>query len=48
MLKQLKFGITAAAITLALASGNAYAKKPNIIMLVSDDTGWGDFGVRWW
>ncbi|MBK0368339.1 arylsulfatase [Flavobacterium sp. SE-1-e] len=27
------------------SKGKNYGKKPNIIMLISDDTGWGDLGV---
>ena len=33
-----------AAITIA-ATPAAAQKKPNVIMLMSDDVGWGDYGV---
>ncbi len=36
------FGIIAA--VLCLAAGPALAKKPNILLIVSDDTGYGDLG----
>jgi len=31
-------------IALSFAATDALAKKPNIVMIVSDDTGWGDLG----
>ena len=45
MLKKVNCWLAAAALTLALVGGNAYAKKPNIILMMSDDTGVGDLGV---
>ncbi len=43
-------GALAAAALMALgatvhAQGTAPAKKPNILLIVSDDTGWGDLGT---
>ena len=29
------------------AQAQASSQKPNIVMLMTDDTGWGDFGVYW-
>lgn len=33
-----------AAATVAKAQGNA-SQRPNIVMLMTDDTGWNDFGA---
>ncbi len=33
-----------AAILCVSASVQAADKKPNVVMLMTDDTGWGDFG----
>ena len=46
----LRFGSLAllsftASLLLAGATLQAQDKKPNIVMLMTDDTGWGDFGV---
>jgi arylsulfatase A-like enzyme len=40
------FGLLAsvAAVTMATAPASAQ-KKPNVVMLMTDDTGWTDFGV---
>lgn len=35
----------AAAITAATSDASAQAKRPNIVMLMTDDTGWNDFGA---
>jgi len=38
--------LTVAALGLLLGAGPAAAqKKPNIVMLMTDDTGWNDFGA---
>ena len=39
-------GVVAFAVALALTAvpTDAAAKKPNILLIVSDDTGWGDLG----
>ena len=34
----------AAALALTAVPADAAAKKPNILLIVSDDTGWGDLG----
>ena len=34
-----------AAVTLAGAPASAQQKRPNIVMLTTDDTGWNDFGA---
>jgi arylsulfatase A-like enzyme len=40
-------GVVAFAVALALTAvpADAAAKKPNILLIVSDDTGWGDLGA---
>ena len=39
-------GLLASLATLAVAATPAAAqKKPNVVMLMSDDVGWGDYGV---
>jgi len=43
--KSLLKSIAIAGFTLSLAATGALAKKPNIILMLSDDTGWGDLGV---
>ncbi len=47
ILKKLESSIVTLIATLMVFSGIAYANKnkPNIILLISDDTGWGDLGV---
>ena len=36
--------MAAAALLSAVAPVHAQDKKPNIVMLMTDDTGWNDFG----
>ena len=33
-----------AALFCAIAPAQAQDKKPNVVILMTDDTGWGDFG----
>jgi arylsulfatase len=46
--KLVKHGLTvltaSAALMCAVAPSQATDKKPNIVMLMQDDTGWNDFG----
>lgn len=34
-----------AAVTTMVSQASAQAKRPNIVMLMTDDTGWNDFGA---
>ena len=47
VLKKLMRGLAISLVTLALAATPAGAqdKKPNIVMRMTDDTGWNDFGA---
>ena len=36
--------IATAALFSAVAPAQAADKKPNVVILMTDDTGWGDFG----
>ncbi|MEO8715896.1 MAG: hypothetical protein ABI369_12865 [Acetobacteraceae bacterium] len=38
-------GMALAALPLKTACAQAPAKRPNIVMLMTDDTGWNDFGA---
>jgi arylsulfatase len=45
MTRTIWLGVFAPLVALTVASTPAAAqKKPNIVMLMTDDTGWGDFG----
>ena len=37
-------GLTSCATAQPAASSGGGDKKPNVVMLMTDDTGWGDFG----
>ena len=39
-----KCAITLFAAFIAVGATQAADKKPNVVMLMTDDTGWGDFG----
>jgi hypothetical protein len=44
--RKLWLGLMASVAGVTLAAAPAFAqKKPNIIMLMTDDTGWNDFGA---
>ena len=47
-MKLVKHGLTvltgSAALMCAVAPAHAADKKPNVVMLMTDDTGWNDFG----
>jgi hypothetical protein len=47
VLKKLMRVLAISLVTLALATipAGAQDKKPNIVMLMTDDTGWNDFGA---
>jgi hypothetical protein len=38
-------GVAAITATTSLASAQQQEKQPNIVMLMTDDTGWNDFGA---
>ena len=42
--KSLSLLLATAALFSAVAPIHAQDKKPNIVMLMTDDTGWNDFG----
>ena len=42
--KGLSLLVATAALFSAVAPVHAQDKKPNIVMLMTDDTGWNDFG----
>jgi arylsulfatase len=42
---QVWLGLLASVAVVIVATAPAFAqKKPNVVMLMTDDTGWGDFG----
>ncbi len=44
-IRQVWIGLLASVAAVTLASAPAFAqKKPNVVMLMTDDTGWNDFG----
>jgi arylsulfatase A-like enzyme len=45
LLNNLAVGIAFAAVPMLSHEAEAQQKRPNIVMLMTDDTGWGDFGA---
>jgi len=46
MTRHILYGLLASVAALTVATAPAFAqKKPNIVMLMTDDTGWNDFGA---
>jgi hypothetical protein len=44
--RQVWFGLLASLAFVTMATAPAFAqKKPNVVMLMSDDAGWADFGA---
>ena len=46
-MKRIQKLIALLAILVVASVTNAADKKPNIVMLMTDDTGWNDFGAYW-
>src|SRR5438552_18071676 len=44
--RHILYGLLASVAVLTVATAPAFAqKKPNVVMLMTDDTGWNDFGA---